>query len=304
MGDAMIHIRVPASSANLGPGFDTLGLALPLYLDITAEMSDQGIEVQFYGEGHRELVDQLDDTLIIKTLKITLEKLGQSLPGLKLIINNQIPLARGLGSSSAAIAAGVLLGNELAGNPMDMQTIMNLSTQIEGHPDNVVPALVGGITVSVIEGENVYYRKIMPPPDLEVVIAVPELKMSTEISRSVRPAQFDSKDVVFNLQRACFLVASLAAGNLDKLGMAMQDAVHQPYRRTLIPGFDDVIRGAMEAGALGVALSGAGPSVLALADHGTDSIGQAMAEGFARAGIGARIIKGKPSLEGAVIFKE
>lgn len=300
----MIHIRVPATSANLGPGFDTLGMALPIFLDIYAETIDKGLDVRFSGEGHRELAAQLNNNLIARSMNFTLDMLGYRLGGLRAFINNQIPLTRGLGSSSAAIAAGVLLGNEIAGGQMDMQQILNTCTHIETHPDNVVPALVGGFTVSVMEGNNVFYRRIEPPAGLNVVVAVPDFDLPTEVSRAVRPAQYESKDVVYNLQRACFLVASLATGNLDKLSIAMKDAVHQPFRQTLIPGFDNVISGAMESGALGVALSGAGPSVIAFTAAESDPVGQAMLQGFARAGISARIIKGKPCLEGAVVYKE
>ncbi|MGE5404958.1 MAG: homoserine kinase [Candidatus Saccharibacteria bacterium] len=300
----MIKIRVPATSANLGPGFDTLGLALPLFLDLKIESTGEDIKVHFSGEGGHSIPVDAGDNLVVSTITATLEKLGYRPGGLHIEINNSIPLARGLGSSAAAIMAGVLAANELAHNPLDEQEILNLATSLEGHPDNIVPALVGGFTISLTEGNKVYYRRLEPPEVLDVVVAIPDFELHTEAARAVRPKEYISQDVVYNLQRACFLVASLASGKLDNLEMAMGDMVHQPYRQSLIPGFGDVIKEALANGALGVALSGAGPSILALTMGSCAPVGKAMQEAFAHHGVAARIFTGHPCREGAVVERE
>ncbi|MGE5417420.1 MAG: homoserine kinase [Acidobacteriota bacterium] len=300
----MIKIRVPATSANLGPGFDTLGLALPLFLELKVKPADEGIQVHFSGEGDNAITVNAGDNLIVSTMIDTLAMLGHRPGGLLLEITNNIPLARGLGSSAAAITAGILAANELAGGPLGEQDLLNLATSLEGHPDNIVPALVGGFTISLTEGDTVFYRRLEPPDGLDVVVAIPDFELHTETARAVRPKEYISQDVVYNLQRACFLVASLASGKLDNLETAMGDMVHQPYRQSLIPGFGDVIKDALASGALGVALSGAGPSILALTMGSCAPVGRAMQDAFAYHGVAARIFTGHPCKEGAVIERE
>lgn len=301
----LFSIKAPATSANLGPGFDTLGLALPLYLRVVlSESASGGLEVEAWGEGADILTADPGSNLFVEALVKTLSLTGKDTPGLHILMDNEIPLSRGLGSSAAAIAAGVLAGNELAGSPLAFQEVLNLASSLEGHPDNVVPALVGGFTVSLVEKDNIYFRRLEPPPAIKLVTAIPGFGLSTRQARAVRPALYPSQDVVFNLQRACFLVASLATNQLTDLNFAMSDVVHQPYRQELVPGFQDVIQSALEAGAMGAALSGAGPSVIALTAQNAEQVGQAMRAGFSRHGVDARIMILAPCCEGAQIERE
>lgn len=284
----MIRVRVPATSANLGPGFDTLGLALSLYLQVDIEWSDSNI-IEFAGEGVQNINSLPEHNLIWQAARRVFQAAGRQ-PAMKLSIHNEIPIGRGLGSSAAAIVAGLTAANELLGNPLDKKQLLALAVDMEGHPDNVVPALIGGLTVAMEDNNEVYCQKVDFPEDISVVVVVPEFELSTEVSRSVLPQQIDLKVTVNNLQRACFLLASLHNRDFSNLDKAMDDQIYQPLRKQFIPGFDQVINAARSHGAMGTALSGAGPSMLAFCSAGEqERVAQAMQEAFRNAQVKSQV---------------
>lgn len=283
----MIRVRVPATSANLGPGFDTLGLALSLYLQVDIEWSEQNT-IEIAGEGARDVKTVPEHNLVWQAADRVFKVAGHK-PTVKLSIHNEIPLGRGLGSSAAAIVAGLTAANELLGKPLNIEEVLALAVEMEGHPDNVVPALVGGLTTAMVDNNQVYYQKINLPGQTNVVVVVPEFELPTEKSRSVLPQQIDLKVTVSNLQRACFLLASLHNRDLSNLDKAMDDQIYQPLRKQFIPGFDQVMEAAKNHGAIGTALSGAGPSILAFCAAGEhDRVARAMQEAFRSAGVRSR----------------
>ncbi|MGE5371405.1 MAG: homoserine kinase [Solirubrobacterales bacterium] len=300
----MIKVSVPASSANLGPGFDTLGLALPLYLHVTIQSGASGLTLACFGEGAAQIGTEPAGNLFYEAFDQVLTELGIKERRFTITMNNEIPLSRGLGSSAAAILAAVLAANEIAGAPLSQQEVLNRASALEGHPDNIVPALVGGVTVSLVDGPDIHFRRLEPLDALRIAVVIPDFALSTRKARSVQPGEYPTADVVFNLQRACFLVASLATGQLEGLDLAMADLVHQPYRQALIPGFADVIKASVGAGALGAALSGAGPSVIALTAGEPEAVGKAMQLAFARHGIDSRVMIMAPCSAGASIKRE
>ena len=193
---------------------------------------------------------------------------------------NNIPLARGLGSSAAAIVSGLMAANAAIGNVFDKNKLLQIATEIECHPDNVAPALFGGITLSIENDGDAKCLSFLPPKPLKLVVAVPEFNLSTKLSRKVLPAKVSLQDAVFNVSRTAFLVGSLMQGNFENLQEALQDKIHQPYRMELIPGMAEVFDSALNNGALGAALSGAGPCLIAFVETNEEKIGQAMVETF------------------------
>jgi homoserine kinase len=260
-----IEIRVPATSANLGPGFDSLGLAFALYNTLTLEVSEaDALTVE--GEGQSELRAH-SQTIAHRAAHHVFEALGLDVAGVHLILKNEIPLARGLGSSSAAIVGGLFAANEWSrqnqGRALNQQELIDLATEIEGHPDNVVPALLGGLVVSAT-GENGRVSAVKVPAAKFPPFAVwiPETKLETKTARGVLPDSYSRADAIFNLSRSALLVAALAVGDFEALREALHDKIHQDYRAPLVPGFAAMAEAAAESGALGVTLSGAGPSIL------------------------------------------
>lgn len=284
-----VKIRVPASSANLGPGFDTLGLAMNLYLDVVIKESPGFPLVQVFGDGQDQLEENPDQNLVLKAMHLFYERLHQPFPDLHIIIDSQIPVARGLGSSAAAVVAGLCAAIALNGQTKTLEQVLEMALELEGHADNVVPALMGGLNCVMIYQGKVYYQPVALPDDLNIVLAVPDFALATEKARGVLPEKLSLGDTISNLQRACFLIAGLFNRNMEHMDKAMDDMIYQPLRKHLIPGFDRVLEGARQAGALGTALSGAGPSVLAFCRRGGELVGQAMQNGFSSAGVKSRI---------------
>jgi homoserine kinase len=283
----MIRVRVPATSANLGPGFDTLGLALSLYLQVDIEWSDQNI-IEFAGEGAQGNKSLPERNLVWQAADRVIQTAGHRW-AVKLRIYNEIPMGKGLGSSAAAIVAGLTAANELLGKPLPQEQVLALAVEMEGHPDNVVPAFMGGLTTAMVDNKQVYYQKVRLPDEIGVVIVVPEFELPTGISRSVLPQQIDLNATVSNLQRACFLLASLHNRDFSNLDKAMDDQIYQPLRKQFIPGFDQVMKAAKSQGAIGTALSGAGPSILAFCTASEQNrVAQAMQEAFSAAGVRSR----------------
>jgi len=282
---ARVHVRVPASSANLGPGFDALGLALELHNEIDVAESD-AITVAVEGEGADRLAPN-DRNVIVRAVRMAYEAAGRPFHGCAVTCVNRIPLARGLGSSAAAWVGGLLAGNALVGSPLDTDALLGLAARAEGHPDNVAAALLGGLTVAYGGSSGARALSLPVPAGLRWVVLVPDVSMSTAEARAVLPSSVRRADAVFNVQRVALLLASLQAGRIDLLPSALEDRLHEPHRRKLFPWMEDVVAAARAAGALGCVLSGAGPSLLAVVrgDAEAKTVGRAMEEALAHAGV-------------------
>ena len=288
--------RIPASTANLGPGFDCLGLALNLYNTVTLSVAAV-TEVTVTGEGAGRLPEARNN-LVLRAAARLAEAAGVQVPGWRLEQHNEIPLARGLGSSSAAIVGGLLACDRLLQLETPAEELLELATALEGHPDNVAPALFGGLTVCAQDGERTHCLRLPEPVDLHVAVVIPDFEVSTEEAREALPSIYEKEAAVYNVTHACLTLAALARGRYDLLGAAMQDLLHQPYRLPLVPGMAEVIEAAREAGAAGAALSGSGPTVAAFCEEKYDSVTEAMQAAFLRHGIRARTLWLKPSAGG------
>ena len=279
-----IKIRVPGTSANCGPGFDCLGVSCTIYNDMELTLLQEP-ELQIFVEGEgADNIPTDDRNLAWKSIQKLLCSCHaeEEYKGAIIRMKNGIPLSRGLGSSAAAIVGALKAANVLLGNPLDRRGLLKIATEIEGHPDNVAPAIFGGFTVSLLNDGIPDCFSFMPRIPLNLVVAVPDFHLSTKAARSALPLEVPLKDAVFNVGRAALLVGALLKGNAAFLRNAFDDALHQPYRAKLIPGMYDVFHSAREAGALGVAMSGAGPCIIAYATDNMDAIGHAMAEAFHR----------------------
>lgn len=283
-----VTVAVPASSANLGPGFDCLGLALNLENTLTLTEATAP-EVTVDGEGIVELRRNASN-LAYRSAVAGYELSGKHAPPFAMHLSNTIPLARGLGSSSAAIVAGVVAGAALAGVEIDRARLVVAAAELEGHPDNVAPAIYGGFTVAVGHGSGVQIARLDPPDELQAVVFIPETRLSTSKARAVLPAMYSREDAVFNIGHASLMVAAFCSGDLGLLGVASEDRLHQPARTKLVPALPKIMAAAREAGALMAALSGAGPSVLALCTHNSRIIGSAMEGAAASAGYPGRTV--------------
>lgn len=293
-------VRVPATTANLGPGFDALGMAVGLDIDLEfMVVSEEPVEVvtEIKGEGG-DYLPRNASNMIYRSAQELASYLNCELPPLTMRVTNRIPLSRGLGSSASAIVGGLYCANLVLGSPVDNGTILKLATKIEGHPDNVAPALFGGLVVSTMDGDDVRYARLEPPEGLVLIVAIPSFPLSTHAARGALPGMLMFSDAVYNISRSSLLVAALGQGRFDLLRCAMDDKIHQPYRKKLVPGMDDVFNAALAAGAHGVALSGAGPSLIAFASALPETIGKAMCETWAAHGIESSIFITKPSSRG------
>ncbi|MBW7476233.1 homoserine kinase [Paenibacillus oenotherae] len=266
MMDRRVIVKVPASTANLGPGFDTLGMALSLYawIEMTPLASGETV-IDLHGEG-LDGIPRDKSNLIYKIAQIVFDEAGVSIPELHIAMYSDIPLTRGLGSSASAIVGALTAANALVGNPLSEDRLFQIATKLEGHPDNVGASLFGGIIVSSWDGSRAELIRLEPHSQLEVLVAIPAFQLSTEKARHALPSQIAMSDAVFNVASSSLLVAALASGRFDLIKHAMRDRLHQPYRAALIPGMATILDEATEHGALGAALSGAGPTLLALVD--------------------------------------
>jgi homoserine kinase len=263
----MAKVRVPATSANMGPGFDCMGIALELFNKVEAQVIDSGLEINTFGRD-AGFIKNDETNLIYRAMDRVFKEVDFSPPGVRITCHNHIPVARGLGSSAASTAAGLILGNRLSGNKLDLKKIIELGTEMEGHPDNIVPAIIGGMTISYMEDySSVQYIKLGFPENLRMVLMVPDFMLGTREAREVLPKSVELKDAVFNVSRAALMVAALMTHSLDHLKYAAQDRLHQPYREKLIPGMKEVFEESYKAGARGVFLSGAGSTLIAMVDR-------------------------------------
>lgn len=280
-----MKVRVPASTSNLGPGFDCFGLALKLYLTVSATAVPQASEpcrVTTTGAKENEALPRNAVNLIYRAMSFAAHGEGVSLPPVDLTVHNEIPLASGLGSSAAAIVAGIKLSALLTGKPISDQTILNYATEFEGHPDNVAASLYGGFLASCIRGDGtVVSMKFDWPAHVRVVVVSPQSQLPTHVARAALPRTVSRVDAVYNLQRAALFTAAIAQQRYNMLWEAMRDRLHQTYRESLVPGLAEALALPRMPGLLGIALSGAGPSIVALVDDNDQEIGARIANCFA-----------------------
>ena len=298
----MVKIRIPATTANLGCGFDCFGLALKLYLYLEIEETEEGLLIQSKGEDASKFEND-DKNLIWKAFNLALKKSGKKrdLKGIKINTLNQIPATRGLGSSASAIIGGILAASELFNLKFSQSDILEVALFLEGHMDNIVPALVGGFALAYSsEKEPIKWEKIKLPDDLQVVVAIPDFSLSTEKMRNVLPKKLPLQDAVFNLSRSALFIKALKESDWTLLGEAMEDKVHQPYRMPFIPGIEAMFSRVKETGYAGIALSGSGPTVVSLTKTGKENtVSEMMKNAFLKAGIHCRVLILEPDLIGA-----
>jgi homoserine kinase len=291
-GVRSFSVRVPASTANLGAGFDCIGLALKLYLTVRARIvpgASEACHLHMEGEGAEELAGN-EDNLICRAMRFTAEREGLNLPPLDLDVNNELPLTRGLGSSATAIVAGITLASLFGDRELSTDTVLRYAVEMEGHADNVAAAYLGGLVVSCLKPDGSVLAVKRPwPPELKVVVISPEALLKTAETRNVLPIDVQRKDAVFNLQRVALFGAAIEAGAYDLLWDAMQDRLHQAHRQSLVPGLVEALATPRQPGLLGVALSGSGPSVVALTRDHPGDIGEEIAENFRRRNVSARV---------------
>jgi len=304
-------VKVPATSANLGPGFDALGLALDLWNETEFCLAGS-FSLHIEGEGSNRLAINEKNLIVLSARKLY-ESVNKRMPALNIRCINHIPLSSGLGSSAAAILTGLLGANALLGSPVFNEEILNLAVEIEGHPDNVAPALLGGLVASTMEEGKVIAHRLTVGSEsmssqgdhagspLHLTVVLPEFNLSTRQARAVLPDQVPMKDAVQNISRAVLLTEAFRTGNLALLGRAMSDRLHQPYRVPLIPGAQEAMDAAKQAGAAAVALSGAGPSLIAFSANRNASIGAAMTRVFESVGLMTRIFELEVTQKGAQI---
>lgn len=297
----MIHIKVPASTSNFGSGFDAFGLALNLYNHFYVDFSDS-YRVNIEGEGKN--LPQDESNLFIRVYKRACQVLGIKERPLWLRQLNNVPAARGLGSSATAIVGGILACESLNFANLSLEEKLKIAFEFEPHPDNLLPAFLGGFVLCAGSESGVKFLRLEFPEELKVVLCVPDFELSTERARAVLKKEVPLKDAVYNLQRSALFVASLLSKNFQLLKEATKDRLHQPYRAELIPGFWHVIEKAYEAGALAVFLSGAGPSVASLCTEKAKDIGKAMLQAFKDAGTASKYYILSASEEGALVENE
>jgi len=264
----LIKIKVPATTANLGPGFDCIGMALSIYNYVhVQEGTDNGEDLVIHGG---DGVPFGEDNLIYKTIMDFYQQAGKKLPPLTIWQEDYIPMTRGLGSSAACVVAGLLAANVMAKTGLTTKDLIQMAAQIEGHPDNSTPALAGGLVVGAMTEQHLEYVRVPSHgwENLRFALMVPDFELSTEKARNVLPSQYSREDVIHNTSRAALLVAALINGDFEKLAFALDDRIHEPYRAPLVPNMDIIFKEARRNGACNAFLSGAGPSLIAVTENG------------------------------------
>ena len=303
----VIRVKAPATTANLGPGYDCLGLALDVWNTLEVEVLQSGDPVvEIVGEGVGELSTG-PDNLVYKAMEFLFQDAGEGMPAVRISCNNSIPLARGMGSSAAAIAGGLVAANSLCSQGYAVNDLLEMAATIEGHPDNVAAAILGGmrlvITDQTTEGSRLYTVPVNVPPELHTVVFVPGVRISTEDARDVLPEKVTVADAVHNMGRVGLLVAAMATNHPEYLAIATQDRLHQPYRQPLFPAMKVIFQAALDAGAMGVFLSGSGSTVLALTKGREMTVAYEMAEAARQANVEGNVSVTQPTLRGAHLIE-
>ena len=299
-----ITVRVPATSANLGPGFDALGLALNLWNEaIFTPTKNNKISLTLEGEGKDKLPTGANNAIVDAALQIY-DLAGKPCTGMQIHCTNRVPLGSGLGSSSAAMLTGMLGANAMLGQPFSREEILKLAIETEGHPDNVAPAMLGGLVASIIHESHVVSLRLTLTSQrtpIHITIVFPDFDFPTKQARALLPKQVERRDAIYNISRAVIVTEAFRVGDLAMLREAMTDKLHQPYRIPLIPGAQAAMDAMKRAGASAVALSGAGPSLIAFSSQRETAIGKAGQRAFAEAGLNARVFKLRINRKGAEV---
>lgn len=310
-----ISVKVPATTANLGSGFDCFGMALPMYNIITIEetvLPGTGVEINIISETDNEdefaieHIPKDENNIIYKAVEMLYNLIGQTPSELKINIKSQIPIAKGLGSSASIIVGGLLAANELLGRPADEAALLSIAAEVEGHPDNVTPAIVGGLVLTSQEDDgSIIYCKLHWPEEWHLTICIPDYELATDISRSVLPKEVPLEDAVFNSRRTAMFVEALYKKDAELMKLALQDKLHQPYRIKLVPGLQDIMDSLKhEENVIGCILSGAGPSILVISQkNDLDRIKSLVSETWANYNVKTDIRTLKVEEQGAQIIE-
>ena len=309
-----VSVKVPASSANLGPGFDCLGIALPLYNTITIEetvLPGTGIEINVMSEEENvsdmvfDNIPKDENNIIYKAVEMLYNSIGQEPSELKINIQTGIPITRGLGSSSSIVVGGLLAANKLLGNPADETALLAIATEVEGHPDNVAPAILGGMVLATQELDGTLsYCKLKWPEEWDITVCIPDFELSTEIARSILPKEVPMQDAIFNAKHLAMLIQAVNTKDAKLMKVALKDRLHQPYREKLVPGMREIMEAFKhEDGVLGCVLSGAGPSMLVISyKYDLDKIKSTVKDIWELQNIKSEVKTMKVEEQGAVVF--
>ncbi|UKP00505.1 homoserine kinase [Nostoc sp. UHCC 0870] len=296
-----VTVNVPGTTANLGPGFDCIGAALTIYNQFNFTRLEAGSFIINVTGAEAERVQTDESNLLYQAFVKLYQYIDKTPPPVKIEIGLGVPLARGLGSSATAIVGGLVAGNQLAGEPLSQTQVMELAIAMEGHPDNVVPALLGGCRLAATSPTGWEICDVPWDSDIVPVVAIPDFELSTSEARRVLPTEFSRADAIFNTAHLGLLLRGLETGKGQWLKAALQDKLHQPYRQALIPGYDAVNAAAMAAGAYGMVISGAGPTLLALADVShAQAVEAAMSTAWKETGINAVVRSLSLDTQGAI----
>ncbi|MEC8856254.1 MAG: homoserine kinase [Chloroflexota bacterium] len=304
----LIRVKAPATTANMGPGYDCLGLALDVWNTLEIEVLKGGEPVvEVTGEGADELGTGRDN-LIYRAMEFLFQDVGEDMPVVRINCDNAIPIARGMGSSAAAIAGGLVAANYLCSQEYTANDLLEMAATIEGHPDNVAAAVLGGMQLVIMdqtdEGNRLYTVPLNVPPELHAVVFVPQVRISTKDARAVLPEKVSMADAVHNMGRVGLLVAAMATNHPEYLTVATQDRIHQPYRQPLFPAMKVIFQAALDAGAMGVFLSGSGSTVLALTKGREMTVAYEMAEAARQASVEGNVSVTQPTVRGAHLIDQ
>lgn len=286
---ASVTVRIPATTGNMGAGFDCIGMALGLYNTIQITETNSDLTVSVEGEG-KDLVPLDAENVCVQAAIRVCEETGRNPDGLHFNLQHDIPVSRGLGSSGVAIVAGAYGMNELMGASLDTATIIRICSDMEGHPDNVIPSLLGGLSISGERYGTIVHRTVSVPSDLSAIVAVPDYTLETKLAREALPETVPMQDAVYNMCSVGLMIQGMMTKDYDLLRAGTDDRLHQPYRASLVPGLKQVMVAALSQGAHSAALSGAGPTVIALASKNEAQVATAMSSTFDEHGISCRTL--------------